>query len=339
MKVLFIGGTGTISTAISRQLLAQGAELFLLNRGNRNQVLGGPVKELHCDIQNEAEAAEKIKDLSFDVTADFIAFTQDQVERDFRLFKDKTKQYIFISSASAYQKPLSDYRVSESTPLANPYWQYSRDKIACENFLFKKYREEGFPLTVVRPSHTYDERSVPLGVHGKNGSWPVIKRMLEGKPVIIHGDGTSLWTMTANSDFARAFIGLMGNIHALGEAVQITSDETVTWNQVYQTIARVLGVPLKAVHISSEFLALCGGAYDFTGSLLGDKANSLAFENTKLKRLVPDFTAQIRFDQGIRATIEYIRSHPEYQRADPEFDAWCDRIIAAREKAIRELTA
>ncbi|MFP3090911.1 SDR family oxidoreductase [Treponema sp. TIM-1] len=339
MKVLFIGGTGTISTAISRQLLAQGAELFLLNRGNRNQVLTGAVTELRCDIHNEAEAAEKLRGLSFDVTADFIAFTRDQVERDFRLFKDKTKQYIFISSASAYQKPLPDYRITEGSSLANPYWQYARDKIAGEDFLFNMYREEGFPITVVRPSHTYDERRVPLGVHGKNGSWPVLKRMLAGKPVIIHGDGTALWTMTANSDFARAFIGLMGNIHALGEAVQITSDETVTWNQVYQTIAAVLGVPLKAVHISSEFLALCGKEYDFTGSLLGDKANSVVFDNTKLKRLVPGFTAQISFSQGIHATIEYILAHPEYQQEDPEFDAWCDRLIAAREKLLEELGA
>ncbi|MDR0690214.1 MAG: SDR family oxidoreductase [Spirochaetaceae bacterium] len=339
MKVLFIGGTGTISTAISRQLLDQGVELYLLNRGNRSQVLSGPVKQISCDIHNEAEAAEKIKGLSFDVTADFIAYTQEQAERDFRLFKDKTKQYIFISSASAYQKPLSDYRISEGTPLSNPYWQYSRDKIAGEDFLFKKYREEGFPITVVRPSHTYDERSVPLGLHGKNGSWQVLKRMLDGKPVIIHGDGTSLWTMTSSSDFARAFIGLMGNIHALGEAVQITSDETLTWNQVYQTIADVLEVPLRAVHVSSEFLALCGGAYNFTGGLLGDKANSVVFDNTKLKRLVPDFTARIRFDQGIRTTINYIRSHPEHQREDPDFDAWCDRIIAVREKALKELTA
>jgi nucleoside-diphosphate-sugar epimerase len=339
MKVLFIGGTGTISTAISRQLLAQETELYLLNRGNRNQVFSGPVTEIRCDINNEAEAAEKLKGLSFDVVADFIAFKRDQAERDFRLFKDKTKQYIFISSASAYQKPPSDYRVSEGTILSNPWWLYSRDKMACEEFLFKKYREEGFPVTVVRPSHTYDERSVPLGVHGKNGSWQVIKRMLTGKPVIIHGDGTSLWTMTSSSDFARGFIGLMGNIHALGEAVQITSDETLTWNQIYQTIAGALEVPLKAVHISSEFLALCGKEYDFTGGLLGDKAHSLVFDNTKLKRLVPGFTAHIRFDVGIRATINYIRSHPEHQREDPDFDAWCDRLIAAREKALKELTA
>jgi len=197
-----------------------------------------------------------------------------------------------------------------------------------------QYRECGFPVTIIRPSHTYDERSVPLGVHGNKGSWQVIKRMIEGKPVIIHGDGTSLWTMTHNSDFARAFAGLMGNIHAIGEAVQITSDESLTWNQIYQAIAAVLNVPLKAVYMPSDFLAQCSN-YDFTGGLIGDKANSVVFDNTKLKRLVPGFCAHVRFDQGIRETIAYVLAHKDCQTEDPEFDAWCDRIIAAREKAVR----
>ncbi|MDR3145012.1 MAG: NAD-dependent epimerase/dehydratase family protein, partial [Treponema sp.] len=317
--------------------LEEGHELYLLNRGSRNSILPSGVREIRCDISKEAEAAEKIGGLNFDVVADFIAFTADQVERDYRLFKGKTGQYIFISSASAYQKPLADYRITESTPLANPYWAYSRNKIACEDFLLQKYREEGFPVTIVRPSHTYDERNVPLGVHGKNGSWQVVKRIIDEKQVIIHGDGTSLWTMTANSDFARAFIGLMGNIHAAGESVQITSDETVTWNQVYEAIACALGKPLRAVHISSEFLAACGPQYDYTGGLIGDKANSVVFDNAKLKRLVPGFTARIRFDQGVRHALNHILSHPELQREDPEFDAWCDRVIAAREKAIASL--
>jgi nucleoside-diphosphate-sugar epimerase len=336
MKALFIGGTGTISTAISRQLLEQGCELYLLNRGTRNSVLPQGAKEITCDINNEADAAAKLRDLSFDVVADFIAFRVEQLERDFRLFKNKTRQFIFISSASAYQKPLSDPHVTEGTPLANPFWQYSRDKIAGEDFLMRKYREEAFPVTIIRPSHTYDERAVPLGVHGKNGSWQVVKRILDGKSVIIHGDGTSLWTMTHNSDFARAFIGLMGNIHAIGEAVQITSDELVTWNQVYETIAAAAGKPLRSVHISSSFLAQAGKEYDFLGGLLGDKANSVILDNSKLHRLVPGFAAVIRMDQGIRNTVENILAHPELQKEDPEFDAWCDRVIAAREKAIIE---
>ncbi|MDR0635801.1 MAG: SDR family oxidoreductase [Treponema sp.] len=338
MKALFIGGTGTISTAISRTILEQGWELYLLNRGSRNAIFSGKLTQIPCDINTDTDLEAKLKGLSFDVVADFIGFTPNQVERDFRLFNGRTRQYLWLSSASAYQKPLANYRVNEATPLANPYWEYSRNKIACEDVLMRTYREHGFPITIIRPSHTYDERNVPLGVHGKNGSWQVVKRMIEGKPVIIHGDGTSLWTMTHNSDFARAFVGLMGNIHAIGEAVQITSDETLTWNQVYTSIAQALGVELKAVHISSEFLSSCG-AYNFFGGLIGDKANSVVFDNSKLKRLVPEFTAHVRFDQGIRRTLDHILAHPEYQKDDPEFDAWCDRVIAAREKALQELAA
>jgi nucleoside-diphosphate-sugar epimerase len=337
MKALFVGGSGTISAAITRKLADRGWELWLLNRGNRRNALPAGVKEIICNIENEKEAAEKLAGLSFDVVADFIVFRSEQAERDYRLFTGKTRQYIFISSASAYQKPPSNYRINEGTPRANPFWEYSRNKIACEEFFMKKYREERFPVTIVLPSHTYDERSVPLGIHGANGSWQTLKRMLNGKPVIIHGDGTSLWTMTSSSDFAEAFIGLMGNVHALGEAVQITSDEVLTWNQIYETVAAALGVsPLKAVHISSEFLHE-SGPYDFRGSLMGDKANSVVFDNTKLKRLVPGFTALIRFDQGVRKSLEYILSHKECQKEDPEFDTWCDRVIAAREKALREL--
>ncbi|MDR2632566.1 MAG: SDR family oxidoreductase [Treponema sp.] len=336
MKALFIGGTGTISTAISRNILSRGWDLYLLNRGNRNHLFSGKCTEILGDINLEAAVAEKLRGLQFDVVADFITFGPAQIERDFRLFRDKTNQYIAISSASAYQKPLSGYRISESTPLANPFWEYSRNKIACEQVLLNLYRDYGFPITIVRPSHTYDERSVPLGVHGKYGSWQVLKRLLERKPVIIHGDGTSLWTLTHASDFAQGFTGLMGNIHAIGEAVQITSDETLTWNQIYETIAGALGVPLKSVHIASDFLAQ-SGPYNFRGGLLGDKAHSVVFDTTKLKRLVPGFTAKVRFDQGIRETIAYILAHKEQQKDDPEFDEWCDRVIAAQEKALREL--
>lgn len=333
MKVLFIGGTGTISMAISRLLLSQGHTLYLINRGSRNTGLSGNLIELKADINDENAVAALIRDMSFDVVADFIAFVPAQLERDYRLFKDKTKQFIYISSASAYQKPLSDYRINEGTPLANPYWEYSRNKIAGENYLMKLYRENGFPVTIVRPSHTYDERSIPLGVHGNNGSYAVIKRMLSGKPVIIHGDGTSLWTLTHNTDFARGFIGLMGNIHAIGEAVQITSDESVTWNQIYEIIADALGVKLNALHVSSDFLDACS-SYDFAGSLLGDKANTVVFDNSKLKRLVPGFTATVRADQGIRDTVANVLSHPEYQKEDPEFDVWCDKVAAVLGEAI-----
>lgn len=336
MKVLFIGGTGTISTAISRQLLEQNHELYLLNRGTRNEVLPGNAKVITADINNEADVAEKISNLSFDVVADFIAFVPGQLERDYRLFNGKTKQFIFISSASAYQKPLSNYKINEGTPLSNPYWVYSRNKIACEDYLMKMYRENGFPVTIIRPSHTYDERSVPLGVHGNNGSWQVVKRMMEGKPVIIHGDGTSLWTMTHNSDFAKALIGLMENNHAIGETIQITSDETLTWNQIYQCIANHLGVELKPYYIPSDFLDAVS-SYDFKGGLIGDKANSVVFDNSKVKELVPGFTATKRFHQGIAETLQYVLSHKECQQEDVEFDQWCDKVIDAMEKVKKEL--
>jgi nucleoside-diphosphate-sugar epimerase len=345
MKVLFIGGSGTISAAISRQVLELGWELYLLNRGNRNNEISakgkpGKLVEINCDIRTDSVETiiSKIRSASgadtgaasggllFDAVADFIAFTPEHVEKDFSVFESLCSQYVFISSASAYQKPLSSYLVTESTPLANPYWEYSRNKIACEEYLMAAYRGRGFPVTIVRPSHTYDERQVPLGVHGNKGSWQVLKRMIEGRSVIIHGDGTSLWTMTHNSDFAAAFTGLLGNIHAIGEAVHITSDETLDWNQIYRAIAGALGVQLKAAHISSEYLAK-NSSYDFTGSLIGDKANSVVFDNTKIKRLVPGFCAKVRFDQGIRMTIAHVLSHKECQADDPEFDAWCDKII------------
>ena len=339
MKVLFIGGTGTISMGIVRRLAKETDwEVWLANRGNRNAELPAGVHTISLDISDEQAAAEKLKDLRFDTVCEFIGFTKDQVERDLRLFRGKTNQYIYISSASAYHKPAADFRITEGT-LANPYWEYSRNKIACEEVLMKAYREEGFPVTIVRPSHTYDERSIPLGIHGNKGSWQVIRRMMEGKKVIIHGDGTSLWHLTFNSDFARGFIALMGNRHAIGEAFQITGDEVLTWNQIYQTVADALGVKLHAIHISSEFLAETGKkmGYDFEGGVIGDKSVSVVFDNSKLKRLAPDMRTEIPFHVGVRKALDYILAHPECQVPDPEFDAWCDRVIEAVEKAKKSL--
>lgn len=340
MKALFIGGTGTISTAIVKRLATElGWEVWLINRGNRSDVVPEGVHQIIADVNDEAGLAEKLKGMEFDVVSDFIAFTKDAVERDYRLFGGKTRQYMFISSASAYHKPAASYIITEGTTLANPHWEYSRNKIACEEFLMEKYRKEGFPVTIIRPSHTYDERSVPLGVHGKKGFYQVIKRMQEGKPVIIQGDGTSLWTLTFNKDFAIGYTGLMGNPHAIGEAFQITGDETLTWNQIYQTIADALGVELKACHVSSEFLSAAGDkyGYDFEGSLIGDKAVSVVFDNSKLKRAVPDMRTTVRFDQGVRIALEYVLSHPECQVEDPEFDAWCDRLLLALDRAREEI--
>ena len=337
MKALLIGGTGTISSAVTERLVNElGWEVWLLNRGNRKDNLPEGAHQIICDIHDKAEAAKKLDGMTFDVACEFIGFQREDVERDYRLLQGKVKQYIFTSSASAYHKPAASYLVNEGTTLSNPHWEYSRNKIACEEFLMGKYREEGFPVTIVRPSHTYDERKVPVCLHGNNGSWQVIKRMLEGKPVIIPGDGTSLWTLTFNRDFAVGYTGLMGNRHAIGEAFQITGDETLTWNQIYETIADALDVELKAYHVASEYLAAVGKkyGYDFEGNLLGDKAVSVVFDNAKLKRLVPQLTTTVPFHVGVRRAVEYVLSHlEECQKEDPEFDAWCDRVIEAQEKS------
>lgn len=336
MKALLIGGTGTISSAITRQLALDNHEVWLLNRGNHNDDVPENVQFITCDINDEKQAEKALEGMSFDVVCDFIGFVPSQVERDYRLFNGKTRQYIYISSASAYNKPVRDYRITEGTSLANPYWEYSRNKIASEDYLMKMYREEGFPATIVRPSHTYCDKSVPLGVHGNKGSWQVLKRMIEGKPVIIHGDGTSLWTITHNEDFAKGFIGLMGNPHAIGEAFQITNDESLTWNQIYNIVADALGVKLNPYYVSSEFLADVSD-YDFTGGLIGDKANTVVFDNTKLKNAVPGFKAVIRAEEGLRRAVKYVLSHKECQTEDEEFDIWCDKVIKALEKAKEEI--
>ena len=329
-----IGGTGTISSAITRQLAESEHELWLLNRGNRQAELPAGVKQIVADVEDEQLVAEKLGDMTFDVVCEFIGFVPEQVARDIRLFKGRTHQYVYISSASAYNKPARSYIINEGTTLANPHWEYSRNKIACEELLMKHYREEGFPVTIVRPSHTYCERAVPLGVHGLKGSWQVVKRIMEGRPVLIQGDGSSLWTMTWNEDFARGFIGLLGNLHAIGEAFQIMNDETLTWTQIYQTVANVLGVELKPYYVSSSFLAeVAPKAYDLEGGLLGDKAVSVVFDCSKLKRAVPGFQARVRFEEGIRRTIDHILKHPELQEEDPEFDRWCDKVIEAQEQA------
>ena len=333
-----IGGTGTISSAITRQLAASDNELWLLNRGSRKNEVPGNVKQIIADIDDEAEVLRQIGETQFDAVCEFIGFLPSQVERDIRLFKGRTKQYVYISSASAYNKPAANHVITEGTTLANPYWEYSRNKIACEELLLKEYRENGFPITIVRPSHTYCERAVPVSVHGLKGSWQVLKRMMEGKPVLVHGDGSSLWTLTWNEDFAKGFIGLLGNPKAIGEPFQIMSDEQLTWNQIYECVGKALNVRPKLYHVASDFLAATSPKeWDFTGNLLGDKAATVVFDCSKLKRAVPGFQATTRFDEGVRRCVAYILAHPELQEEDPEFDAWCERIIAAQETAMAQV--
>jgi len=334
MKILLIGGTGTISSAITRQLAAGGHELWLLNRGNRRLEVPANVKQIICDIDDEAGVLDALPVEPFDAVCEFIGFVPQQVERDVRLFRGRTHQYVYISSASAYNKPAANYVITEGTTLANPHWQYSRNKIACEELLMKEYRENAFPVTIVRPSHTYCERGVPLSVHGLKGSWQVLKRMMEGKPVIIHGDGSSLWTLTWNEDFARGFIGLLGNPKAIGEVFQIMSDEQLTWTQIYKCVGKALNVTVNPYYVASDFLAaVAPKEWDFEGNLLGDKSVTVCFDCTKLKRAVPGFQATTRFDEGVRRCVEHILAHPELQVPDPEFDAWCDKVIEAQERA------
>lgn len=335
MKALFIGGTGVISTAVSQRALAEGWDLTLLNRGHRAQDVPG-ARQITLDIGDEAAAARVLAGEQFDVVADFIAFTPEQAARDIRLFAGKTAQYFFISTASVYQKPPVSPLLNESTPLANPYWEYSRQKIACEETLMAAYRDQGFPVTIIRPSHTFAPRSITVPVHGKKGAWQVLQRMLAGKRVLVPGDGNSLWAVMPSADFAAAFAGLMGNIHAIGQAVQIASEELLTWNQILQVIAGALGVEYRPCYVPSALLAKCT-AYDLRGALLGDKAYTVMFDNAKLHRLVPGFQAQKRFDQAAPESVRYLLAHPECQVPDPEFDAFCDRIVAIMERAEAEI--
>ena len=333
-----IGGTGTISSAITRQLAENGHELWLLNRGTRKNEVPASVKQLIVDIDDTDKVLQLLGDKQFDSVCEFIGFLPSQVERDIRLFSKRTRQYVYISSASAYNKPAASHMITEGTSLANSHWEYSRNKIACEELLMKEYREHGFPVTIVRPSHTYCERGVPVSVHGLKGSWQVLKRMMEDKPVIVHGDGSSLWTLTWNEDFARGFIGLLGNPKAIGEAFQIMSDEQLTWNQIYECVANALHVTPHLYHVSSDFLAaVAPKEWDFEGNLLGDKAVTVCFDCTKLKRAVPGYQATTRFDEGVRRCVAYLLAHPELQTEDSEFDTWCDRVIEAQEAAKGQL--
>ena len=328
-KALFIGGTGTISSACSALAVTKGFDLTVLNRGNDSDLPPG-VKRITADMNDEASVAGIIKDMEFDVVADFIAFTPSQAERSIRLFSGKTRQYIFISSASAYQKPLSYSVITESTPLCNPFWEYSRNKIAIEDRLLSEYRNNGFPITIIRPSHTYGNKSIPVCLQGDKGSYQTVKRIMDGKPVIIPGDGTTWWTVTHNTDFAKGFVGLMCNVHAIGEAFNITSDESLTWNGIYDIIGGILGKKIEKIHVSTDML--CKFNPKWEGGLTGDKCVSVQFDNIKLKRIVPDFCANTRFDQGAVQTLQYIMSHQDCQILDPEFDALCDKIISAAER-------
>ena len=320
MKVLFIGGTGIISSACSRLALERGIELTLLNRGHSPRPVPPGARVLNGDIRDPASARAALGERSFDAVVDWVAFTPEHVEADLHLLRGRSGQYVFISSASAYQTPPSSLPVSEGTLLDNPVWQYSRNKIACEERLVRAYREEKFPATIVRPSHTYDNTLLPL-----HGGWTTVERMRRGAPVIVHGDGTSLWTLTHNRDFAKGLVGLLGNSHAIGEAFHITSDEWLTWNQIAELTARAAGVEAHMVHVPSDLIA----AYDkdWGDGLLGDKAASMVFDNSKIKRLVPDFVCTTPFSRGVAEIIAWYDADLARRKVDAAFDQLCDRIL------------
>ncbi len=325
MKVLFIGGTGFISTSVSRLALAKGLDLYLLNRGLQKPDLSG-AQSLTADIHQPEQVRAALRDLKFDVVVDWIAYTPEDIERDLAIFRGRTRQFIFISSASAYQKPPGHHVIRESTPLHNPYWEYSRNKIACETRLTRAGREEGFPVTIVRPSLTYGDANFPIALGGW-GCYTLADRLKKGRPIIVHGDGSSLWVVTHAEDFARGFLGLVGNTQAMGEAFHITSDEVLTWNQIYETIADALGVKANIVHLASDFIARISPP--LTGPLLGDKTWSAVFDNSKIKAYVPGFQAVIPFREGIRRTLAWFDADKNRQRVDEVVNAELDRILAA----------
>jgi nucleoside-diphosphate-sugar epimerase len=322
LRVLFIGGTGVISSACVREAVARDLEVSVLNRGqSADRPLPPEVRVLRADARDAGTVRDAIGDLDFDCVVDFVAFAPGHVQADVDLFAGRTGQYVFISTASAYQKPPSRLPITESTPLRNPYWLYSRDKIACEDLLVAEYRDNGFPATIVRPSHTYDATKSVL-----HGGWTSLARMRAGRPVIVHGDGTSLWTVTHTSDFARAFVALLGNPRTVGEAFHITSDDVLTWDQIARALGAGLGVEPTIVHVPSDAIAAVDP--EWGAGLLGDKAHSVIFDNSKIKSVAPGWHALIPFEQGAREIADWYLAHPGQQVVDQREDALMDKLAA-----------
>jgi nucleoside-diphosphate-sugar epimerase len=322
LRVLFIGGTGVISSACVREAVARDAEVFVLNRGqSADRPLPAGVRELRADARDARSVRAAVDGLDFDCVADFVAFAPEHVQADIDLFTGRTGQYVFISTASAYQKPPSRLPITESTPLRNPYWQYSRDKIACEDLLVAQYRATGFPATIVRPSHTYDATKAVL-----HGGWTSLARMRAGRPVIVHGDGTSLWTVTHSADFARAFVPLLGHSRTVGEAFHITSDDVLTWDQIARALGAALGVEPSIVHVPSDAIAVADP--EWGDGLLGDKAHSVTFDNSKLRSVVPGWHAVVPFEQGAREIADWYLARPGWQVVDQREDALMDKLAA-----------
>jgi nucleoside-diphosphate-sugar epimerase len=324
MKALFIGGTGVISSACVREAVETGIEVSVYNRGTHPEELPAEVTQIKGDIRDTSLTRRMLGERSFDVVVDWLAFNETHIEQDIELFSGRVGQFIFISSASAYSKPPAGNYVTEGTLLRNPYWQYSRDKIACEERLIREWRETGFPITIVRPSHTYGEKMIP-SIFDRGPT--IVNRIRQGRPVIVPGDGTNRWTVTHNSDFARGFAGLLGNPAAIGEAFHITSDEALTWDQIHQIIASKIGATVEIIHMPADFI--CEQYPEFTGPLKGDKIHTALFDNTKIKRLVPGFICTTPFHLGIEGSLRRLETHPEENQSDPDLDARLDELIRA----------
>lgn len=338
MRVLFIGGTGIISTACTQLAAERGISLTLLRRGHNTKVVPPPgVETITADLTDFEPVRRALHGLQFDAVVDWIGYTPDQMERDIELFRHCTRQFVFISSASAYQKPSTSYLITESTPLANTYWQYSRDKIACEDRLMRAYREEGFPVTIVRPSHTYGDTQFTLAINSWEKSYTVVDRMRRGKKVVVPGDGSSLWVLTHNTDFAKGLVGLLSLPQAIGHAFHITSDEVMTWDQYYRITAEAAGVEAQIVHIPSNFIAAC--LPDKLGGLTGDKAVSVVFDNTKIKRFVPEYKAVVPYHEGVRRTLKWFDADPARRVVDEESNARWDKLIDVYQRGLRDAVA
>jgi nucleoside-diphosphate-sugar epimerase len=333
MKILFLGGTGVISTACTTLAAGRGMDVTLLTRGQHASQLPAGVRTLIADA-NDPSLIEKLDGESFDAVVDWIAFTPADIERDLKLFRGRTRQFVFISSASAYQKPQTHYLISESTPLANPYWDYSRNKIACEERLMAAYRNQGFPVTIVRPSLTYGESLIPLVLNSWERSYTAVDRMIRGQKLIVPGDGTSLWVITHNSDFAKGLVGLLGHQQAIGHTFHITSDEVLTWDQMFRTVGDAVGVEPQLVHISSDFIAAC--LPEKKGTLIGDKSVSVVFDNSKVKRFVPEYRATTSFAEGIRRSLAWFNADAARKQIDSQVNAAMDKLIGLYEKGMSE---
>jgi len=333
MKILFIGGTGIISAASTALAAKRGMDVTLLSRGQHVSPLSAGVKTLIADV-NDPALIQKLEHESFDAVVDWIAFTPADIERDLKLFKGRTQQFVFISSASAYQKPQTHYLMTESTPLSNPYWDYSRNKIACEESLMNAYRDEGFPVTIVRPSLTYGETLIPLVLNSWQQSYTAVDRMIRGQKMVVPGDGSSLWVITHNTDFAKGLVGLLGHQQAIGQAFHITSDEVLTWDQLFRIVGATVGVEPQLVHIPSDFIAAC--LPDKKGTLIGDKSVSVVFDNSKIKRFVPGYCATTSFAEGIRQSLAWFNADPSRKQIDQQVNATMDKLISAYEKGMGE---